>query len=370
MIALDQALRALVAGDASDLHLSAGSVPIARVHGELVPLTGGPWPVLDADDLEASVRELLGSGPQLAEFEERREIEVSREIADVARFRVNVRRQLGGISLVARAIPHRVHTIEELLLPPVVATMAEERRGIILVTGTTGSGKSTTLAAMVNHINVTRAANVVTIEDPIEFVHDNQLSLIGQREVGVDTLSFKDALRRVLRQDPDVILIGEMRDEETVTTAISAAETGHLVLSSLHTLDAGEAINRILGFFTPNHHQIRSLLAGTLRGVISQRLVPGVDGGRVPVCEVLRMTGRVRYKILYPTEIMDLTDVISEGGYDGMQSFDQALYEHVAAGRVSLEDAMTAATSPHDFKLLVDAQGQRGTTMATVGERA
>jgi twitching motility protein PilT len=371
VIALDQALRALVAGDASDLHLSAGSVPIARVHGELVPLTGGPWPVLDADDLEASVRELLGSGPQLAEFEERREIEVSREIADVARFRVNVRRQLGGISLVARAIPHRVHTIEELLLPPVVATMAEERRGIILVTGTTGSGKSTTLAAMVNHINVTRAANVVTIEDPIEFVHDNQLSLIGQREVGVDTLSFKDALRRVLRQDPDVILIGEMRDEETVTTAISAAETGHLVLSSLHTLDAGEAINRILGFFTPNHHQqIRSLLAGTLRGVISQRLVPGVDGGRVPVCEVLRMTGRVRYKILYPTEIMDLTDVISEGGYDGMQSFDQALYEHVAAGRVSLEDAMTAATSPHDFKLLVDAQGQRGTTMATVGERA
>ena len=231
MIALDQALRALVAGDASDLHLSAGSVPIARVHGELVPLTGGR--------------------PQLAEFEERREIEVSREIADVARFRVNVRRQLGGISLVARAIPHRVHTIEELLLPPVVATMAEERRGIILVTGTTGSGKSTTLAAMVNHINVTRAANVVTIEDPIEFVHDNQLSLIGQREVGVDTLSFKDALRRVLRQDPDVILIGEMRDEETVTTAISAAETGHLVLSSLHTLDAGEAINRILGFFTP-----------------------------------------------------------------------------------------------------------------------
>ncbi len=367
MIALDQALRALVAGDASDLHLSAGSVPIARVHGELVPLTGGPWPVLDADDLEASVRELLGSGPQLAEFEERREIEVSREIADVARFRVNVRRQLGGISLVARAIPHRVHTIEELLLPPVVATMAEERRGIILVTGTTGSGKSTTLAAMIDHINVTRAASIVTIEDPIEFVHFDKRSIIGQREIGVDTLGFKEALRHVLRQDPDVILIGEMRDEETVTTALSAAETGHLVLSTVHTLDAAESINRMLEFFPPNHHQqVRAMLASTLRGVISQRLVPASDGGRVAVCEILRMTGRVHDKIRSDDSNIDLTTVISEGSYDGMQTFDQALYGHVEAGRVTVEDAMRAATSPHDFKLLLEAEGRRGTTMADV----
>jgi twitching motility protein PilT len=304
---------------------------------------------------------------RLAEFDEKREIDLSREIPGVARFRINARRQRGGIALVARAIPHRIRTIEELALPPVVARMAEEQRGIVLVTGTTGSGKSTTLAAMIHHINLTRAANIVTIEDPIEFVHEDLRSMIGQREVGVDTVSFKDALRRVLRQDPDVILIGEMRDEETVQTAMSAAETGHLVLSTIHTLDAAESINRMLEFFAPNHHQqVRSMLAGTLRGIISQRLVPAADGKRVPVCEILRMTGRVRDKIINPNETADLASVITEGAYDGMQTFDQALYTHVTAGRVSLQDAMIAATSPHDFKLLLDAQGRRGTTMADV----
>jgi twitching motility protein PilT len=303
-------------------------------------------------------------GPRRAEFDDKHEIEFSREIPGVARFRVNARRQRGGVSLVARAIPHRVPTLEELALPAVVATMADEPRGIILVTGTTGSGKSTTLAAMIDHINATRAANIVTIEDPIEFVHEDKRSMIGQREIGVDTLSFKDALRRVLRQDPDVILIGEMRDEETVQTAVSAAETGHLVLSSLHTLDAGESINRMLGFFPPNHHQqVRSMLATTLTGVISQRLVPASDGGRVAVCEVLRMTGRVRKKILNPAEMSELRSLIADGGYDGMQTFEQALYTHVDSGRVSLEDAMMAATSSHDFKLLVEARGQRGTSM-------
>jgi twitching motility protein PilT len=247
--------------------------------------------------------------------------------------------------------------------------MAEEQRGIILVTGTTGSGKSTTLAAMIHHINLHRAANILTIEDPIEFVHEDLHSIIGQREVGVDTVSFKDALRRVLRQDPDVILIGEMRDEETVQTAMSAAETGHLVLSTIHTLDAAETINRMLEFFPPNHHQqVRSMLASTLRGVISQRLVRAADGGRVPVCEILRTTGRVQDKIVKPDETSDLTDVITEGGYDGMQTFDQALYAHVSAGRVSFEDALSAATSPHDFKLLLEAEGRRGTTMADVVE--
>jgi twitching motility protein PilT len=365
---IDQALRALVACDASDLHLNAGSLPIARVHGELGPLGNGEWAVLGPADIERALRELLGTGSQVAEFEDKHEIEVAREIPDVARFRINARRQLGGISLVARAIPTRIRTIEELNLPPVVARMAEEQRGILLVTGTTGSGKSTTMASMVDHINNTRAANIVTIEDPVEFVHRNKRSMIGQREVGVDTLSFNDALRRVLRQDPDVILIGEMRDEETVHTAISAAETGHLVLSSLHTLDASEAINRMLGFFTPSHHQqMRSMLAGTLRGVISQRLAPSTDGGRVPVCEVLRMTGRVRNNIVNAKETIELASVISEGGYDGMQTFDQALYEHVTAGRVSLEDAIIASSSPHDFKLLVDAGGRRGTTMADLG---
>jgi twitching motility protein PilT len=369
VIDIDKALRALVARDGSDLHLKAGSVPMARVAGELTALGGEEWPVLAPGETEKILQEMLGDGVRLDEFEQRHEIDVSREIPDVARFRINARRQRGGIALVARAIPHRIRTIEELCLPPVVARMAEEQRGIILVTGTTGSGKSTTLAAMIHHINLHRAANILTIEDPIEFVHEDLHSIIGQREVGVDTVSFKDALRRVLRQDPDVILIGEMRDEETVQTAISAAETGHLVLSTIHTLDAAETINRMLEFFPPNHHQqVRSMLASTLRGVISQRLVRAADGGRVPVCEILRTTGRVQDKIVKPDETSDLTDVITEGGYDGMQTFDQALYAHVSAGRVSFEDALSAATSPHDFKLLLEAEGRRGTTMADVVE--
>jgi twitching motility protein PilT len=367
VIDVDQALRALVACDGSDLHLKPGSAPTARVRGELVPLGNDVWPVLDAADTEGALRQMLGEGARLAEFEANHEIDISCEIPGVARFRINARHQRGGIALVARAIPHRISTIEELALPPVVARMADEQRGIVLVTGTTGSGKSTTLAAMIHHINVTRAANIVTIEDPIEFVHQDLRSMIGQREVGVDTVSFKDALRRVLRQDPDVILIGEMRDEETVQTAMSAAETGHLVLSTVHTLDAAESINRMLEFFVPSHHQqVRSMLAGTLRGIISQRLVPAADGGRVPVCEILRMTGRVRDKIINPNETADLTAVITDGAYDGMQTFDQALYAHVAAGRVSFDDALMAATSPHDFKLLFEAQGRRGTTMDDV----
>jgi len=367
VIDVDQALRALVACDGSDLHLKPGSAPTARVRGELVPLGNDVWPVLDAADTEAALRQMLGDGARLAEFEANHEIDISCEIPGVARFRINARHQRGGIALVVRAIPHHIATIEELALPPVVARMADEQRGILLVTGTTGSGKSTTLAAMIHHINVTRAANIVTIEDPIEFVHEDLRSMIGQREVGVDTVSFKDALRRVLRQDPDVILIGEMRDEETVQTAMSAAETGHLVLSTVHTLDAAESINRMLEFFAPSHHQqMRSMLAGTLRGIISQRLVPAADGGRVPVCEILRMTGRVRDKIINPSETADLTSVITDGAYDGMQTFDQALYAHVAAGRVSFDDALIAATSPHDFKLLFEAQGRRGTTMDDV----
>jgi twitching motility protein PilT len=367
VIDLDQVLRALVAADGSDLHLKGGSVPMARINGELRPLGSGEWPVIEPGDLEEVVRRLLSGGPRLAEFEERHEIDLSREIPDVARFRLNARHQRGGLSLVARAIPHRIRTIEDLALPPVVARMAEDQRGIILVTGTTGSGKSTTLAAMIDHINVTRAASIVTIEDPIEFVHNDKRSIIGQREIGVDTLGFKEALRHVLRQDPDVILIGEMRDEETVTTALSAAETGHLVLSTVHTLDAAESINRMLEFFPPNHHQqVRAMLASTLRGVISQRLVPASDGGRVAVCEILRMTGRVHDKIRSDDSNIDLTTVISEGSYDGMQTFDQALYGHVEAGRVTVEDAMRAATSPHDFKLLLEAEGRRGTTMADV----
>ncbi|HZL54244.1 MAG TPA: PilT/PilU family type 4a pilus ATPase [Solirubrobacteraceae bacterium] len=366
MIDLDQAMRTLVAREGSDLHLKAGAPPMARIEGELQPLDPALPPV-GPGELEELVAKMVGSGARLEEFHERHEIDMSRELAGVARFRINARQQRGGVALVIRAIPHHIRTIEELALPPVIATMASEPRGIILVTGTTGSGKSTTLAAMINHINVTRAANIVTIEDPIEFVHEDRRSIIGQREVGVDTHSFKDALRRVLRQDPDVILIGEMRDEETVQTAMSAAETGHLVLSTIHTLDASESINRMLEFFPPNHHQqVRSMLASTLRGIISQRLVPAIDGGRVAVCEILRMTGRARDKIIKPGDTVDLASVIMDGAYDGMQSFDQALYTHVKSGRVAVQDAMHTATSPHDFKLLLEAEGRRGTTMDDV----
>jgi len=285
----------------------------------------------------------------------------------VARFRINAFRQRGLLSLACRAIPHKISTIEELALPPVVTELAEEQRGIVLLTGTTGSGKSTTLAAMIDHMNHTTSRHIVTIEDPIEFVHSDKRSAINQREVGMDTTSFRRALRRVLRQDPDVILIGEMRDEETVQTALSAAETGHLVLSTVHTVDATESINRMLDFFPPHQHaQARSMIAGTIKGVISQRLVPGADGGRVAVCEVLRMTGRVRDMITDSAQTGKLVEVIASGAYYGMQTFDQALFGHVKAGRVTFEDAMRCASSPHDFKLLMQADGRLGTTMEDV----
>ena len=276
--------------------------------------------------------------------------------------------QRGSISLVCRAIPFQIKSADELLLPQVISEIADEERGLILVTGTTGSGKSTTLAAMIDHINSDYAKHIVTIEDPIEFLHRDKVSIINQREVGEDTASFARALRRVLRQDPDVILVGEMRDEETVRTALSAAETGHLVLSTIHTVDASESVNRIIDFFPQSEQrQARAMLAGTLKAVVSQRLVPTADrNGRVASCEILRMTGRVRDMIINPEETGRLHEVIAEGGYYGMQTFDQALLAHVQTGRVSMDDALKAATHPHDFKLLVSSDGQRHTSVESV----
>jgi twitching motility protein PilT len=365
MFDVNAALRELVEKEGSDLHLKVGSAPLYRVNGELtLEASAGP---LTAEDTEGALKALLSDEVKLEEFAQEREVDFSFEIAEVARFRVNAFQQRGSISMVCRAIPHRISTIEELSLPTVVRELAEEERGIVLLTGTTGSGKSTTLAAMIDHMNHTMSKHIVTIEDPIEFVHTDKRSAINQREVGMDTASFKRALRRVLRQDPDVILVGEMRDEETVQTALSAAETGHLVLSTIHTVDATESINRMLDFFPPHQHaQARSMIAGTVRGVISQRLVPGADGGRVAVCEILRMTGRVRDMILDPAQTGKLVEVITTGGYYGMQTFDQALFGHVKAGRVTFEDAMHVASSPHDFKLLMQADGRRGTTMEDV----
>ena len=359
------ALRDLVAKEGSDLHLKVGAEPLFRVHGDLAHDSGADD--LTSDDTNGALKTLLSDPLKLEEFSLEHEVDFSYEIEGVARFRINAFQQRGLTSLVCRAIPHRISTIEELSLPVVIRELAEEERGIILLTGTTGSGKSTTLAAMIDHMNNTMSKHIVTIEDPIEFVHSDKRSAINQREVGMDTASFKRALRRVLRQDPDVILVGEMRDEETVQTALSAAETGHLVLSTIHTVDATESINRLLDFFPPHQHaQARSMIAGTVKGVISQRLVPGAEGGRVAVCEILRMTGRVRDMILDPTQTGKLVEVITSGAYYGMQTFDQALFGHVKAGRVTFEDAMRVASSPHDFKLLMQADGRRGTTMEDV----
>jgi twitching motility protein PilT len=360
---LDAALGHLVAAGGSDLHLKVPARPLIRVDGELHPCE--QLAVLEPQDTEHAVRHMLGDERKLAEWAQDGEVDFSYAIEGLARFRVNAFRQRGWASLVIRAIPVSIRTMEELSLPPVIRELAEEERGIVLLTGTTGSGKSTTLAAMIDHVNTTMRKHVMTIEDPIEFLHHDKRSAINQREVGQDTESFRKALRRVMRQDPDIILIGEMRDEETVHTALSAAETGHLVFSTVHTVDAAETVNRLIDFFPPHmHQQVRAMLAGTLKGAVSQRLVPAASGtGRVAVCEVLRMTGRVRDMIMDPEQTGQLNEVIAEGGYYGMQTFDQALFGHLKAGRVTLEQAMTAASSPHDFKLLVAADGRRGTTM-------
>ena len=354
---LDRALRYLIAAEGSDLHLKVPSYPLIRLHGRLEPIPDTER--LYPEDTERALAEMLGQHRKLAEFEADNEVDFSHAVEGLGRFRVNAFRQRGSISIVMRAIPMAIRSVGDLGLPEVVTRLAEEERGIILLTGTTGSGKSTTLAAMLDHMNRTMAKHIVTIEDPIEFLHRDRTSIINQREVGSDTESFTRALRRVLRQDPDTILIGEMRDEETVQTALSAAETGHLVLSTLHTVDASESINRIIDFFPPHQqHQARAMIAGTLKGIVSQRLVRTADGnGRVATAEILVMTGRVHDMILDPKLTGQLPEVIAEGAYYGMQTFDQHLLQLHKAGRVTMKDAMDNATSPHDFRIAVRAAG-------------
>jgi twitching motility protein PilT len=368
MFDVDAALMTVIEKEASDLHLKVPSQPIIRQYGRLVPIEGSE--PLRPEDTENTLFHMLTDEAKLEAFRTEREVDFSYSVPGVARFRVNAFVQRGSVSLVCRAIPFEIKTVEELLLPPVIDEIADEERGLILLTGTTGSGKSTTLAAMIDHINRRYAKHIVTIEDPVEFLHRDKKSILNQREVGEDTASFARALRRVLRQDPDVILVGEMRDEETVRTALSAAETGHLVLSTIHTVDAAESVNRIIDFFPQTEQrQARAMLAGTLKAVISQRLVPTPDGnGRVATCEILRMTGRVRDMITNPEETGKLPEVISEGAYYGMQTFDQALLYHVQQGRVAMEDALKAATHPHDFKLLVSSDGLRSTSVESVLE--
>jgi len=365
---LEAALKRVIETGGSDLHLKVPSPPLIRIHGRLDPIPDADR--LMPQDTEDVLKFMVKDEGKLAEFERERELDFSFGLQGAGRFRVNAFHQRGSISFVFRAIPSDIKTVEELNLPPVINDLADEERGIILVTGTTGSGKSTTLAAMIDRMNTNHHKHIVTIEDPIEFLHRDKNSIINQREVGQDTLSFKAALKRVLRQDPDVILVGEMRDEETVRTALSAAETGHLVLSTLHTVDAPESINRIIDFFEPHMQpQARAMLAGTLKGVISQRLARTADGqGRVAVCEVLKATARIKDMIMDPDMTGMIPEAISEGAYYGMQTFDQALLGHLQAGRIDMEEALSMATSPHDFKLMAASGGLSSSSLDQVDQ--
>jgi twitching motility protein PilT len=348
---LNEILKIALKGGASDIHLKSGLPPIFRVDGALVPLKNAER--LLPEQLEHIARAIMNP-VQKERFETNRECDLAYGIAGLGRFRVNVFQQRGTIGIVFRVIPFGVKTIDQLHLPKVVESIANEQRGLILVTGTTGSGKSTTLAAMIEHINSSRTCHIMTIEDPIEFLIRDRRSIVNQREIGVDTQSFANALRAALRQDPDTILVGEMRDYETIETALLAAETGHLVLSTLHTLDATETINRIISVFPPyQQKQVRLQLTSILKAVISQRLVPRADGkGRVPALEVMVSTARVRELITDKDRTKELHDAISKGftAY-GMQTFDQSLMHLVKAQLVTYEEALKHVSNPDDFAL-------------------
>jgi twitching motility protein PilT len=349
-------LTELVERRGSDLHLKAGGPAFVRVDGELVPLsTLPPISVQQTEQFAFAMMDDRTTGT----FTETGEADFAYTVDGVGRFRVNVFRQRGTVGIVLRRVLPGTSDFEGLGLPPAVRKLAEERRGLVLVTGPTGSGKTTTTAAMIGHINRTRRCHIVTIEDPIEVLHADDRAIVDQREVGVDTVDFKVALRHVARQDPDVIFIGEMRDEETVTAALQAAETGHFVISTLHTGDARETVNRVIDFFPPHqHNQVRAALAQSLKGIISQRLLPHATGhGRVPAVEVLVMTTRLAEFILDPSKTAQLIDGIADGGYYGMQTFDQHILELYRDNEITLRDAVAAATSPHDLRVAIRAAG-------------
>ncbi len=352
---LEELLAKLVAVDGSDLHLKVGSPPVFRIDGQL-HLSN--LPKMAPGTTEEFAREILPER-MVDAFNATNEADFAIGRSELGRFRVNVFRQRGSISLVLRAVSPASRNFDELGLPPVLQQLAMEPRGLILVTGPTGSGKTTTLGAIVDYINSNRRVNIITLEDPIEVLHPDKLSIVSQREVGVDTDSFAEALRRVLRQDPDVILIGEMRDAETVDAALKAAETGHLVLSTLHTIDATETVNRIIDFFPAYHQQqIRLVLAGSLRGIVSQRLLQRSDGrGRIPATEILVNTERVFDRIIDETLTSSLVEVIEDGEFYGMQTFDQNLLRLYEYGLVTYQDALAHSTNPADFKLKVQNKG-------------
>jgi twitching motility protein PilT len=350
---LDALLGQVVAADASDLHLKVDQPPIVRCDGLLRRLEG--WSPLGEAELERVLNEVGAAAPaRLAGFHETGELDTAYQRPGLPRFRVNAFRQRGDISFAFRAIPTQVPTFDDLLLPQGVRDLTEEHRGLILVTGATGVGKTTTLASMLGHINRTRQQHIVTIEDPIEILHSDERCIINQREVGLDTDSFNQALRRVLRQDPDVILIGELRDAETAETALQASESGHLVLSTMHTLDAAETVSRMVEFFPAvKHAQVRSILAGVLRGVISQRLVPRIDGGRVAAVEVMVANRRIA-DLIRENKADLITDAIAEGDFFHMQTLTAALIELVLKGDVDRDVAAAAAPNHHDFVIALE----------------
>ena len=357
---INEVLKQAVEMSASDIHIKVGLPPVVRRFGALIPLRDRQK--LTNDDISSMAYSIMNQYQQ-AKFETTNEIDLAHSLPDVARFRVNCFKQRGSFGMVFRVVPTDPPGLEDLGLPEVLKKISLERKGLILVTGTTGSGKSTTMAAMVNNINTNRNCHVITIEDPIEFLHKDRKSIINQREIGSDTNSFAMALRAALRQDPDVILVGEMRDRETIDIALTAAETGHLVLSTLHTLDAVETIMRIVSQYPPHQHlQVRLQLAGVLKAVISQRLMPKADGqGVVPAAEVLVSTARIRECITDETRTEEVPDAIAEGmvAY-GMQTFDQSLMSLVQEGKISYHEALRQATNPNDFALWM--KGIRGTS--------
>ncbi len=351
---IDQLLTIACSKGASDLHIKAGSFPFLRINGDLQPMVEAQR--LSAEDTLNMAFSMMNNR-QKQRFSENSEIDVAYGVQNLGRFRCNIFQQRGTVGMVLRVIPTTVRTIEELRLPSAIDGLADHHRGMVLVTGTTGSGKSTTLAAMIDYINRTRTGHIVTVEDPIEFLHRDKKAYVNQREVDVDTKSFYEALRGALRQDPDVILVGEMRDHETIETALMAAETGHLVLSTLHTLDATETIQRIVSIFPPHQqNSIRLQLASVLRGVISMRLVRAADStmGRVPAVEVMVVTPYIRDCVIYPEKTHLIRDAIAQGTSQyGMQTFDQSLFDLYSQELITYEEAVASTTNPDEFKLRV-----------------
>ena len=350
---IDDLLREAVQLKASDLHLKVGNHPYIRVDGHLDAL--GKHPRISPEDMLSMAFSMM-TNRQKQRFKETAELDMAYGVAGLGRFRVNIFQQRGNVGMVLRVIPTKIMGIEDLHLPKVLEKICEEQRGLVLVTGTTGSGKSTTLAAMIDRINSSRPDHIITIEDPIEFLHRDKKGFVNQREVEVDTANFATALRAALRQDPDVILVGEMRDLETISTALLAAETGHMVFSTLHTIDATETIQRIIAVFPPpEQKQIRLQLASTLKAIISQRLVRRSDGnGRVPAVEVLIATAYVRDCIINPDKTRLIHDAIAAGTSQyGMQTFDQSIYDLYSEGMITFEEALLRATNVDDFKLRV-----------------